>query len=401
MKNNNKLNIHSLEHYAKQNKVKTRSDKFKKAMDLASLYGAIDSEVNNYQHRCHVHIRDEFFPPVAKKNIVMFQSIVYLNDIIKKMEDEKKERNENDWRDRNEQKKKQKKKRQNKKKSPLHQCLFDIDCGVLEKQENNTYKHRDELLGLNIKIAMSQKKTIFIMFCFADYGINEAEDCDKEYMAHTSSMVLVPFPDSYKAYYINSHGSDMKNTDFYDIILTRTRAKHIQYDKPLDIVFIEKYIEFINQWNFISSQSDFQIKFENTDEFVYYGADLQGGDYEGICFVYPMIIWYYFGKYFHATREIKTKKGVLKLSKGITLLKQKKLSLFIESMFIDFNEKYYNLVAMDLLEKNEITSKNLNVLIEKEEKIFTTSLIDIYMGFITQKAMVNKIQSYFDIDYWY
>ena len=56
---------------------------------------------------------------------------------------------------------------------------------------------------------------------------------------------------------------------------------------------------------------------------------------------------------------------------------------------------------MDLLEKNEITSKNLNVLIEKEEKIFTTSLIDIYMGFITQKAMVNKIQSYFDIDYWY
>ena len=108
-----------------------------------------------------------------------------------------------------------------------------------------------------------------------------------------------------------------------------------------------------------------------------------------------MIIWYFFGKYFNATREIKTKKGTFKMKKGNTLLKNGKLSIFIESMFIDFSEKYKELVMDDLLNYKKISSKNLNNLIEKEEKRFTSSLVDRYMAFITQEAMENKIQDYF------
>ncbi len=65
-------------------------------------------------------------------------------------------------------------------------------------------------------------------------------------------------------------------------------------------------------------------------------------------------------------------------------------------MFIDFSEKYKELVVNDLLNYEKISSENLNILIEKEEKIFTSSLVDRYISFITQEAMENKIQKYFE-----
>ena len=31
----------------------------------------------------------------------------------------------------------------------------------------------------------------------------------------------------------------------------------------------------------------------------YFGADYQSGDNYGICFIFPYLIWYYFGKYYN------------------------------------------------------------------------------------------------------
>ena len=50
--------------------------------------------------------------------------------------------------------------------------------------------------------------------------------------------------------------------------------------------------------NSVNNGITLPIVFENTNKYVYYGANLQEGDYEGVCFVYPQIVWYYFGKYF-------------------------------------------------------------------------------------------------------
>tara|TARA_B110000858_G_scaffold24953_1_gene25553 strand:+ start:201 stop:1295 length:1095 start_codon:yes stop_codon:yes gene_type:complete len=364
--------MNTLEYYALQNKMNTRSDTFEKANQQAEFYGIIDSEIDNYQHYCHSHIQDTFFPGTSKKNITLIQSVISIKDIIKQTEKLKKDDTHLN-------------------KSNLKKSLSNISCGVI-KQKNKEYVYYDELLGLNIKVAMFQRKTIFIMFCFPDYGINEEEGCDKEYIAHSTCMVLLPVDNNYKCYYINSHGCDMKNTNFYDIVLTKTRATHINYDRPIDIVFLEKYIEFLNDWSFISPAYP-KIIFENTNEHVYYGTDLQNGDFEGVCWVYPLIIWYYFGKYLHTTREIKTSNGDVKLPKGVTLLKQKNLQLFIESMFIDFSEKYRNIFSEGLIEESNIYSIKLNNYIEQEEKNFTTKLIDAYMSFITQRILVNKIEN--------
>ena len=358
----NAHNILPLEHFTNTEQQKNLSE----ALKVAENYKVIDAYIDNYQHRCHHHIKDKFFTPTAKKNVVLLQSIVSLQTIIPHLEN----------------------------KDILEENMFSIGCGRMEKKRFNKYTYNDEILSLDLKLAMLQKKTVFVMFVFEDYGFNDEDDDDNVYAAHSACLILTPEKKAYSAYYINSHGSDMVNTNQFDLIITRKRTQTTQFDKPLDIVFLETYIRFINNFKLFGPE-DPDITFDNTAKHVYYGADLQGGDYEGVCFVYPMIIWYFFGKYFNATREIKTEKGVFKMKKGKTLLKNGKLSLFIESMFVDFSEKYKELVMDDLMNYNKISSKNLNNLIEKEEKRFTSSLVDRYISFITQEAMENKIQDYF------
>lgn len=358
----NARNILPLEHFTNKEQQKNLNE----ALKIAEKYNVTDAYLDNYQYRCHHHIKDKFFSPASKKNVVLLQSVVSLKTIIPHMAD----------------------------KNIMCENMFNIECGVLEKKRFNKYIYSDENLLMNLKLAMFHKKTVFVMLVFEDYGINDEDDDDNIYLAHSTCLILTPEKESYSAYYINPHGSDMTNTNYFDLIITRRRSKKIKFDKPLDIVFLEKYIEFINDFKLFGPEKDV-IKFNNTKEHVYYGADLQGGDYEGVCFVYPMIIWYFFGKYFNSTREIKTEKSTIKMKKGKTLLKHGKLSLFIESMFIDFSEKYKELVINDLLNYKKISSENLNNLIEKEEKIFTSSLVDRYISFITQEAMENKIQDYF------
>ena len=359
----NARTILPLEYFTSKEQQKNLNESLK----IAEKYNVNDAYLDNYQHRCHQHIKDKFFSPASKKNLVLFQSIISLKTIIPYIHN----------------------------KDLMEENMFNIGCGVLDKKRFEKYVYSDQILLLNLKLAMLQKKTAFVMLVFEDYGINDEDDDDNIYLAHSACLVLTPEKESYSAYYINPHGSDMVNTDCFDLIITRRRSKRIQFDKPLDIVFLEKYIGFINDFKLFGPDEDV-ITFTNNNEHVYNGADLQGGDYEGVCFVYPMIIWYYFGKYFNSTREIKTAQGTIKMKKGKTLLKHGKLNLFIESMFIDFSEKYKELVVNDLLNYKTISSKNLNILIEKEEKIFTSSLVDRYISFITQEAMENKIQKYFE-----
>ena len=83
------------------------------------------------------------------------------------------------------------------------------------------------------------------------------------------------------------------------------------------------------------------------------------------------------------------------VSELLEYCKKGKLNVFIESMFVDFNEKYNKLVVNNLINHNTIQSKKLNKLIEKEGNKFTESLVDNYISFVTQEKMYHKIINYF------
>ena len=79
-----KKKIMSLEHIINNNK----NTNFEKSIKLADEYGILESEIDNYQHRCHHHIKDKFFSYTQKKNVVLFQSVITLQDILLNLDNE-------------------------------------------------------------------------------------------------------------------------------------------------------------------------------------------------------------------------------------------------------------------------------------------------------------------------
>ena len=59
----NARNILPLEHFTNTEQQKNLSE----AIKVAENYKVIDAYLDNYQHRCHHHIKDKFFTPTAKK----------------------------------------------------------------------------------------------------------------------------------------------------------------------------------------------------------------------------------------------------------------------------------------------------------------------------------------------
>jgi|TARA_R110002074_G_scaffold179952_1_gene344102 hypothetical protein len=319
----------------------------------ADAFNLLNIDTDDYKHRAQHVIKEKYFPEKIKNNVILLESIISFSELLPKINEE----------------------------SKIIETMANLSCGRIEKNQEK-YEHHFEYLSLNIKEYMLQRKIIFIIFGICDYIVIN-EDSKNTYVGHSTSLILVPEEKQYTAYYVNSHGEDMKTTNFYDVVLSNRRKKKYTYTKPLDIIFMENYIDYLNKMEYDPENNEI-INFTDTSKHVYYGANLQCGDSHGICFVYPMIIWYYFGKYFTKTREIKTKKHTYKLSKGSTLLKHGKISLFIESMFVDFNRKYNDLVYDELSKTDNLSSEKIQYLVAVQQTRFTKNVLKCYIQLITQ-----------------
>ena len=63
------------------------------------------------------------------------------------------------------------------------------------------------------------------------------------------------------------------------------------------------------------------IQFRRNKRHIYYGVDLQAGDYHGVCWTFPFIIWYYFGKFYDTKRVFETSSGKIEIKEGRYLIK--------------------------------------------------------------------------------
>ena len=55
---------------------------------------------------------------------------------------------------------------------------------------------------------MKEKRILFVVFDFVDYGLDEDED-HNIYVGHTCCLIGMSNNNEYNFYYINSHGKDM------------------------------------------------------------------------------------------------------------------------------------------------------------------------------------------------
>lgn len=75
---------------------------------------------------------------------------------------------------------------------------------------------------------ISMKKIVFLRIGVEDYGADKFKDKKSIMVAHGAVAILIPNGNTYRMFYINSHGQDMVSTNFYDFPLTRTRDRHIK-----------------------------------------------------------------------------------------------------------------------------------------------------------------------------
>ena len=252
--------------------------------------------------------------------------------------------------------------------------------------EKNKFEFYEEIMINNILYLMAHKKIIFFQMGVPDYLVVESTK-EKFYSAHGLCIIMIPRENSYDCYYINSHGHELNDNHYYEFIMSKRRSRTLKFTEPADVVFMKALVAHIN------TKSDVPVNYDGTSKYTYRGTNLQAGDGHGVCFIYPLIVWYYFGKYYTKTQILDTEFGKIQVPTGANLMKSGQLNHFIESMFWHFCPKHFEILAHQY--KLNTSHKKFSVAMEKyiakENYRFIKMLIGPYISYIQQSGFKNKI----------
>jgi len=253
--------------------------------------------------------------------------------------------------------------------------------------EKNKFEFHEEMMVENILYLMEHKKIIFFQMGVPDYLVAESTK-KKFYCAHGLCIIMIPRKTSYDCYYINPHGNNIKTQNFYEFIMSKKRSRKIKFTEPADVVFMKALVAHIN------TKSDVKVNYDGSSKHTYRGANLQAGDEHGVCFIYPLIVWYYFGRYYTKTQILNTEFGKIQIATGKSLMESDKLNHFIESMFWRFCPKHFEILThqYNLNSSHKKFSSAMEKYIAQEEFRFIKILIGPYISYIQQSTFKHNIQ---------
>ena len=220
--------------------------------------------------------------------------------------------------------------------------VFDtLECGFYTK--NLVY--RETFPHIALTEAMEEGKLIYIVLSIENYELDEMPG-GNEYGHHCTSLIFYPRETNhYDCFYINSHGEDMTLTTKFDDYITRRRYTRYTFDESIDVVCIKKYIAFLGQ-AFVDLESRVQITYDGTKYHNYYGPNLQSGDDHGVCFAFPLIIWYYISNFYRTERLLwdAEMQSSINLPSFQLLFEKKDLITLVDLCFFIFHKKYEDAV---------------------------------------------------------
>ena len=244
------------------------------------------------------------------------------------------------------------------------------------------YYEDDQFLTLELfeKIVedVSNSKAIFLNVDLSGYGYNENEDAN--FYRHGISIIFQPDSDCYKGIIINSHGNSTSHE--VETILSRRRIKKEIYKEGIDVALMRKLVKFLNKHLMDNSLKTIQYIGDETD--TYLGANLQSSDWRGFCYMYPFIIFHYYGEYYSSERKLG---DILKIESSSKLLKNGNVTGFVHSIFAEFNKGFKEKI---LEIKNSQDKKYFNILdnvIISQDYRFIKDIISPYLSFLNQKCL--------------
>lgn len=246
------------------------------------------------------------------------------------------------------------------------------------------YYENDELLTLELfeKIIddVSTRKAIFLNVDLLGYGYNEAED--SKFDKHAVSIIFQPDKDCYKGIIINSHG----NSTFHEVetIMSRKRIKKVIYKEGIDVALMRKLVTFLNKH--LINNSLQTIKYIGNKKDTYLGANLQSSDWRGFCYMYPFIIFHYYGEYYNSERNLD---DILKIESSSKLLKNGNITKFVHGVFAEFNERFKEKIIEIKNSENKKYLNSLEDVIVRQDYRFIKDIISPYLSFLKQKCLKN------------
>jgi len=100
------------------------------------------------------------------------------------------------------------------------------------------------------------------------------------------------------------------------------------------------------------------------------------------------------GKYYDTKRTFETEYGKIEIKEGRYLIKEGKLDIFIETLFMDFCQDYKELICrhatVSTTRKNSINA--LQKIIEVKKIHFTKTLLKAFVKFILQPSIKKTVQ---------
>ena len=248
-------------------------------------------------------------------------------------------------------------------------------CGFYTKE----LEFKIEFLDWKLNEEMEKGHTVLIVFNIANYFLFDYIG-EHDYVHHSTCAIFHPNQKGeYDCFYINSHGEAMMETNFYEHRISRKRKKKITFGEPLDVLCMEKYLS-----HFRSFTEDLVINYDKTKYHNYYGPNLQDGDNHGICFAFPVIIWYYLTKYYDTTRKWNND---IEIHSVAELLENKQLMPFIHSCFAPYDEKYEQVVMYQ--PNKRYSSRKCNTYCMSDEEN-TYSKIHQYTQLSYEDVTINK-----------
>jgi len=272
----------------------------------------------------------------------------------------------------------------------------EIDCGF----HNKEMKWDTEYIKTQILKLCEENKTIFIIidlnnyFVIPEYNFNENgfhkfHEFINTGQIHSVSMIFYPTgKNTYDVFYINSHGRSSFTEKTYELKVSNTRIKEYKFNSNVNHIFVKQFLKFLQSYfNTHKCNPNFsgriKLKYDNTKKHNYYGCNLQNGDFYGVCFMYPLIIWYYFNRYYHQIRHVGKRKTVI-LPSVSEMLHKKQLDLFVKTCFLDFSEEFGHL----LLSRSD---KYLDKFIEEKRTLLIKQILDKFVCFITQTNIQKNL----------
>ena len=251
----------------------------------------------------------------------------------------------------------------------------------------NKFEFHEEMMIENILYLMEHRKIIFFQMGVPDYLTSETTK-KKVYDAHALCIIMIPRKGSYDCFYINSHGHTIDTQDYYEFIMSKKRSRKIKLSEPVDVVFMKALVAHIN------NKSDIKVNYDGTSKYTYRGANLQAGDNHGVCFIYPLIIWYNFGKFYTKSQVLETEFGKIEVPTGKSLMKSGKLNHFIESLFWRFCPKHFEILhhQYNLNASQQKFSEFMEKSIAQDTYRFIKMLIGPYISYIQQSGFKQKIK---------